>query len=252
MDKSRVVLNDPSVGDYIHASYVDGHTTPRQYICAQGPMNSTVVDFWRMVWQEKSVMIVMLCKFMENNQQKCMEYWPQSEKGRKSFEDFVMVNQGVHTEYLAGGHSATVSRLSVKRGQQPARTITHYHFKDWPDQGVPKDARAVLKLARVIGECKAPVIVHCSGGIGRTGVLVVLDMMRTALTEGKSPDLKHTVIQVRDQRLHSIQNDAQYLLLHRALIWFIELKWEFSNSPCPLMRGFDADYEAYMTVFSEK
>ncbi|GBN82907.1 Receptor-type tyrosine-protein phosphatase T, partial [Araneus ventricosus] len=68
-DRYRVVLNTDSNKadkDYINASYIDGYRRPREYIVTQGPLENTVVDFWRMIWQENSPVIVMLMELIEN------------------------------------------------------------------------------------------------------------------------------------------------------------------------------------------
>jgi protein tyrosine phosphatase len=36
-----------------------------------------VVDFWRLVWQEKTPAIVMLCNIVESHRVKCQQYWPE-------------------------------------------------------------------------------------------------------------------------------------------------------------------------------
>ncbi|MPC16315.1 Receptor-type tyrosine-protein phosphatase kappa [Portunus trituberculatus] len=64
-DYNRVVLDplpDAPDSDYINASYVDSLLTPKAYIATQGPLENTIVDFWRMVWQQKTRLIVMLTK----------------------------------------------------------------------------------------------------------------------------------------------------------------------------------------------
>ncbi|XP_076347028.1 receptor-type tyrosine-protein phosphatase T-like isoform X6 [Tachypleus tridentatus] len=68
-DETRVVLNplknDPH-SDYINANYIDGYNTSRAYICTQGPLEKTVADFWRLIWQEEVCKIVMTCNIVEN------------------------------------------------------------------------------------------------------------------------------------------------------------------------------------------
>lgn len=40
---------------YINANYVAAYTgVPREYIATQGPLPNTVLDFWRMVWEQDS------------------------------------------------------------------------------------------------------------------------------------------------------------------------------------------------------
>ena len=57
------------------------------YCCSPtGPLPKTVVDFWRLVWQEKPPTIVMVTNLKEGTRIKCQQYWPES--GSKSFGPF--------------------------------------------------------------------------------------------------------------------------------------------------------------------
>ncbi|KAF3860959.1 hypothetical protein F7725_001214 [Dissostichus mawsoni] len=85
--ESRVVLRnleeEASPDRYINANYIRGYSgAPRAYIATQGPMLHTVGDFWDMVWQERSSIIVMVTRLKENNE-KCELYWPQPRERRR-------------------------------------------------------------------------------------------------------------------------------------------------------------------------
>jgi protein tyrosine phosphatase len=69
-DHSRVVLQPlpgigASGGDYINANYADGYRRPAAYIATQGPLPETFADFWRMVWEQRSAVIVMMTRLEE-------------------------------------------------------------------------------------------------------------------------------------------------------------------------------------------
>ncbi|KAF5403142.1 hypothetical protein PHET_03583 [Paragonimus heterotremus] len=79
-DHSRVVLqctspNDPD-SDYINANYLDGYRKQNAYIATQGPLSHTINDFWRMVWEQRSAMIVSMTRLEERARVKCEQYWP--------------------------------------------------------------------------------------------------------------------------------------------------------------------------------
>ena len=48
-----------------------------QFIIFPGPLSSTCVDFWIMVWETQSPLIVMLTPVCERGRVKCHPYWPQ-------------------------------------------------------------------------------------------------------------------------------------------------------------------------------
>uniref|UniRef100_S4RUL1 Uncharacterized protein n=1 Tax=Petromyzon marinus TaxID=7757 RepID=S4RUL1_PETMA len=98
-DHSRVLLQPLDANphsDYINANFIDGYHRPRQYVATQGPMQETVYDFWRMVWQEKSASIVMVTNLVEVGRVKCYKYWPEDEQVHGDLTVSL-----VHTELLA-------------------------------------------------------------------------------------------------------------------------------------------------------
>jgi tyrosine-protein phosphatase non-receptor type 11 len=70
-DHTRVVLRDVDqevVGaDYVNANYISGEVpgSEKCYIATQGCLPGTVADFWQMVWQENSRIIVMTTNEVE-------------------------------------------------------------------------------------------------------------------------------------------------------------------------------------------
>lgn len=84
-DQTRVKLNvlngDPN-SDYINANFVMGYKERKRFVCAQGPMEGTVYDFWRMAWEQRVEIIVMLTNLEEYNKTKCFQYWPDPDQLR--------------------------------------------------------------------------------------------------------------------------------------------------------------------------
>jgi protein tyrosine phosphatase len=65
----------PGESDFIHANKIDGGPLFNTFILTQAPMKSTLLDFWRMVWQEKAQKIFLLIGFGEN-EERCFRFWP--------------------------------------------------------------------------------------------------------------------------------------------------------------------------------
>ncbi|XP_063279150.1 uncharacterized protein LOC134564302 isoform X3 [Prinia subflava] len=216
-DHCRVVLqpSDPGNG-YINASYVDTYRSPRFFIAAQGPLAETVVDFWHMVWQEKTSVIVMLTGLMEQNKIKCEQYWPEQEQ---VYGDFTVTLNNTWTT------TGLVKRIFClqKAGCALPRAVEQFHYLLWPDHGVPRNPSQLLYLVEVVNkrvlEAPAgPVLVHCSAGIGRTGTFIALDfLLKMGKTEGKV-DVFHCVQQLREQRVSMVQTKEQYSFLYEALL----------------------------------
>ncbi|XP_053788711.1 receptor-type tyrosine-protein phosphatase kappa-like isoform X2 [Vidua chalybeata] len=216
-DHSRVVLQPSDTGNgYINASYVDTYRSPHFFIAAQGPLAGTVVDFWHMVWQEKTSVIVMLTGIVEQNKTKCEQYWPEHEQ---VYGDFTVTLNNTWTT------TGLVKRIFClqKTGCALPRAVEQFHYLLWPDHGVPRNPSQLLCLVEVVNkrvlEAPAgPVLVHCSAGIGRTGTFIALDfLLKMGKAEGKV-DVFHCVQQLREQRVSMVQTKEQYSFLYEALL----------------------------------
>uniref|UniRef100_A0A1I7ZLU8 Tyrosine-protein phosphatase domain-containing protein n=1 Tax=Steinernema glaseri TaxID=37863 RepID=A0A1I7ZLU8_9BILA len=91
VEESRVKLVEhPAELDYIHANFVSTPFHERRFICTQAPISTTCYDFWWMVLQEKSDVIVMLCNFYEDGRPKCARYVPMEEQASITFRDITI------------------------------------------------------------------------------------------------------------------------------------------------------------------
>jgi len=213
-DHNRVLLNalvNGTNSDYINASTVMDHD-PRNpaYIITQGPMAHTVADFWQMVWEQGSVVIVMLSRLAENGYQLAQRYWP--EEGSEQYHIFEvhLVSEHVWCEdYL-------VRSLYLKNSQTgETRTVTQFHFLSWPDGTIPTSTRAILEFRRKVNKSyrgrSCPMIIHCSDGVGRSGTYVLIDMVLNRMTKGsKEIDIAATLEHIRDQRSGMVQTRSQF------------------------------------------
>jgi len=213
-DHNRVLLNalvNGSNSDYINASTVMDHD-PRNpaYIITQGPMTHTVADFWQMVWEQGSVVIVMLSRLAENGYQLAQRYWP--EEGSEQYHIFEVHLVSEHVwcdDYL-------VRSLYLKNSQTgETRTVTQFHFLSWPDSNIPTSTKAILEFRRKVNKSyrgrSCPMIVHCSDGVGRSGTFVLIDMVLNRMMKGsKEIDIAATLEHIRDQRSGMVQTRSQF------------------------------------------
>ncbi|KAL4635053.1 receptor-type tyrosine-protein phosphatase C [Arapaima gigas] len=219
-DDNRVHLTTGADGsDYINASFIDGYKEPRKYIAAQGPKNETVVDFWRMVWEQQSSVIVMVTRCEEGNRNKCAQYWPSMDRETEIFEDFVVK---ISTEDYFPDYIIRHLTVANKREKNSEREVTHIQFTSWPDHGVPGEPHLLLKLRRRVNSFKnlfsGPIVIHCSAGVGRTGTYIGIDAMMEGLEAEGRMDIYGYVVKLRRQRCLMVQVEAQYILIHQALI----------------------------------
>ncbi|XP_059832085.1 receptor-type tyrosine-protein phosphatase mu-like isoform X10 [Hypanus sabinus] len=217
-DHSRVrlqPLEGDSNSDYINANYVEGYHRPNHYIATQGPMQETVYDFWRMIWQENSASIVMVTNLVEVGRVKCCKYWPDD---TEIYRDIKVTL--IETELLA---EYVIRTFAVeKRGAHEIREIRQLHFTGWPDHGVPYHATGLLGFVRRVKTKNpagaGPIVVHCSAGAGRTGCFMVIDIMLDMAEREGVVDIYNCVRELRSRRVNMVQTEEQYVFIHDAIL----------------------------------
>ncbi|XP_037136004.1 receptor-type tyrosine-protein phosphatase N2 isoform X2 [Syngnathus acus] len=213
-DHSRITLkaeNNHSGSDYINASPIMDHD-PRNptYIASQGPLPSTVADFWQMVWESGCVVVLMLTPVSENGVKQCHRYWPDEGSDVYHFYEVNLVSEHIWCEdFLV--RSFYLKNLHTNE----TRTVTQFHFLSWMDHGVPSSARTLLDFRRKVNKCyrgrSCPIIVHCSDGAGRSGTYILIDMVLNRMAKGaKEIDIAATLEHLRDQRAGMVHTKEQF------------------------------------------
>jgi len=226
--RSRVKL--PQIGDdtcstFINANFIENwQGNAKGYIAAQGPKDTTIDSFWRMVWQEDVRTIIMTTGLMEGPKEKCARYWPAQLYNEDTNEGFIIygdVKVGVVAGVKRDGYKVAELKVSLINDPLNVRVVKHFWFDTWPDYGVPQDGLVLPKmLAEVRGWNNVdhqPWIVHCSAGIGRTGTLVGIDIGMASLEDTNNADVVNIVEAMRDGRGGMVQTPEQYAFVHRCL-----------------------------------
>uniref|UniRef100_A0A3Q1AH79 Protein tyrosine phosphatase receptor type N2 n=1 Tax=Amphiprion ocellaris TaxID=80972 RepID=A0A3Q1AH79_AMPOC len=213
-DHSRITLkveNSQGSSDYINASPIMDHD-PRNpaYIATQGPLPSTVADFWQMVWENGCVVIVMLTPLVENGVKQCYHYWPDEGSNLYHIYEVNLVSEHIWCDDFL------VRSFYLKNMQtNETRTVTQFHFLTWLNQNVPETSRTLLDFRRKVNKCyrgrSCPIIVHCSDGAGRSGTYILVDMVLNKMAKGaKEIDIAATLEHLRDQRPGMVQTKDQF------------------------------------------
>ncbi|CAH8452471.1 unnamed protein product [Schistosoma turkestanicum] len=222
-DHSRVTLKETgNKSDYINANYVDGYHRRAAYIAAQGPIPSTFNDFWLMVWEQNSNVIVMISNFVERGRRKCDKYWPSS--GHQTYGNISvrMVSEVVRAFFTV--RVFTVRHIKAKRGSKD-RLVYHYQYTDWRDFDVPPSPLPVLKFVEASVAHwtfdKGPIVVHCSAGVGRTGTYICIESLIRQLKVEQAVSVRGFLEHIRQQRMKLVQTEQQYAFIHDALREYI-------------------------------
>ncbi|XP_028999057.1 receptor-type tyrosine-protein phosphatase delta-like isoform X37 [Betta splendens] len=217
-DHSRVLLSgiDGIPGsDYINANYIDGYRKQNAYIATQGALPETFGEFWRMIWEQRSAIIVMMTKLEERSRVKCDQYWP-----TRGTETYALIQVTLLDTVELATYCVRTFAL-FKNGSSEKREVRQFQFTAWPDHGVPEHPTPFLAFLRRVKACNppdaGPMVVHCSAGVGRTGCFIVIDAMLERIKHEKTVDIYGHVTLMRAQRNYMVQTEDQYVFIHDAL-----------------------------------
>ncbi|XP_028833284.1 receptor-type tyrosine-protein phosphatase delta-like isoform X11 [Denticeps clupeoides] len=207
--------------DYINASFIDGYRQQRAYMATQGPLAETTEDYWRMLWEHNSTIVVMLTKLREMGREKCHQYWPAERSAR--YQYFVVDPMA---EYNMPQYILREFKVTDARDGQ-SRTVRQFQFTDWPEQGVPKSGEGFIDFIGQVHKTKeqfgqdGPITVHCSAGVGRTGVFITLSIVLERMRYEGVVDIFQTVKMLRTQRPAMVQTEDQYQFCYRAALEYL-------------------------------
>ncbi|XP_062888254.1 receptor-type tyrosine-protein phosphatase S-like isoform X10 [Mobula hypostoma] len=207
--------------DYINASFIDGYRQQKAYIATQGPLAETTEDFWRMLWENNSTIVVMLTKLREMGREKCHQYWPAERSAR--YQYFVVDPMA---EYNMPQYILREFKVTDARDGQ-SRTVRQFQFTDWPEQGVPKSGEGFIDFIGQVHKTKeqfgqdGPISVHCSAGVGRTGVFITLSIVLERMRYEGVVDIFQTVKMLRTQRPAMVQTEDEYRFCYQAALEYL-------------------------------
>ncbi|XP_045893415.1 phosphatidylinositol phosphatase PTPRQ isoform X1 [Micropterus dolomieu] len=239
------LLSEPGTAgsDYINGSFVSGYLCPNEFIATQGPLPGTVADFWRMIWETGTHTIAMLTQCYEKGRIRCHKYWPEDNKPMSVFSDILISK--VSEEVLPDW---TVRTLKVEKHGQYI-LVRHFNYTSWPEHGVPESCSTLIKFVRAVRAHRhdnTTIVVHCSAGVGRTGVFIALDHLIQHVRDHDFVDIYGLVAELRSERMCMVQNLAQYIFLHQSTLELLNNKgnsqsiWFVSYSALEKMDSLDA------------
>lgn len=222
-DQTRVCLSkidDAPGSDYINANHVV--VNEKQFISAQGPIQRTIGDFWRLIDEQSCQVIVMLTGIEEQGRIKCAQYWSDDQPTDVTAHLRVtLASRRDYSDYVI--RRFTLQNLDTGI----VRDVLHFHFIAWRDFLAPEQPSWLLRFIKRVNEhhCpdRGPILVHCSAGVGRTGTFIAIDSLIRQIDDGATHiNIFACVSQLRYQRSFLVQSIKQYIFVYRAVMEYIE------------------------------
>ncbi|XP_072478672.1 tyrosine-protein phosphatase non-receptor type 13 isoform X9 [Notamacropus eugenii] len=216
-DATRVPLGDE--GGYINASFIKMPVGNQEfvYIACQGPLPTTVADFWQMIWEQNATVIAMMTQEVEGEKIKCQRYWPDI------LGKTIMVNDRlrlalVRVQQLTGFIVRAMELQDIQTGE--VRCVSHLNFTAWPDHDTPSQPDDLLMFISYMRHVhkSGPIIIHCSAGIGRSGTLICIDVVLGLINQDLEFDISDLVRTMRLQRHGMIQTEDQYIFCYQVVL----------------------------------
>ncbi len=217
-----------SNNNYINASFIN-IPNEHSFIATQGPLDTTISDFWEMIIDYNIMVIVMLCNTIEGNNNKCSEYWNKQLIEKDNL--FVLKNITLIDSKF---QNLIIREIEIqKNGNWEIKKVFHFQFIGWPDHDVPDEKYVYdtfLYLFKQINEKKSnTTVVHCSAGVGRTGTfLTLINLYNDIVNQIKnncteiSFSIFGLVRQLKEMRYLLVENDKQYIFIYKFLKIMLE------------------------------
>ncbi|KAJ7327165.1 hypothetical protein JRQ81_016924 [Phrynocephalus forsythii] len=220
-DTTRVPLG--TEGGYINASFIRMPVGSMEYvyIACQGPLPTTVADFWQMAWEQNCTVIAMMTQEVEGEKIKCQRYWPDA-LGKTTMVTERLRLSLARLQQLKGFVIRIMELEDIQTGE--LRHISHLNFTAWPDHDTPSQPEDLLTFISYMRHIhkSGPIITHCSAGIGRSGTLICIDVVLGLISQDLEFDISDVVRTMRLQRHGMVQTEDQYIFCYQVILYVLK------------------------------
>ena len=226
-------ISEKNLDNYINASYIDDPIIKESklFIATQGPLKETIPSFWKMIYNHKTKLVIMLSSNLEEMDGRSAIYWPKNKEVLNFQENNLTV------EFISQDEIIEDSLLIKKFKVNNDLEVKQIHIICWPDHGMPKNQNLTIEIVDTMinyikiergSEDKAPIVVHCSAGVGRTGTVIatyVIILCLEYLNKIKKPlimNVFNVVRKLREQRYSLVTDTDQYKFIYDYCLHWIK------------------------------
>ncbi|GFS02541.1 tyrosine-protein phosphatase non-receptor type 23 [Elysia marginata] len=224
-DETRVVLTSTN-DDYINASWLnDLAPSCPKFIVTQSPLSLTMSEFWSMVYEQGSEVLVQITSEYETGK-KYPVYYPVDKDKPQEHGSMLLSLQSAKFRQMWVERIIYLKNNQTKQG----RTVVHLQFKNWPVSGFPDEVSTIVNFISEVHNfylqqrsLTKPIIVHCGTGIGRTGVFtLVYAAMQEVLHGNGLTDILGLARRMLQKRRLILHKKEQLQCCYQALLQFAE------------------------------
>ena len=198
------------------------------------PLKETIPSFWKMIYNHKIRLVIMLSSKLEEAEGRNAIYWPKEVDKPMEFKEKNGYNK-IKIEFI-GIEELIPDSMCLKRFKvNDDLEVKQLHILCWQDHGMPNDPNLsndifyqminYIKKEREENN-KAPIVVHCSAGVGRTGTVIAIYIILFCLEYLKKlgkpliMNVFNVVRKLREQRYSLVTDTDQYQFIYDfALDW---------------------------------
>ena len=224
---------EKNLDNYINASYIDDpiKKDSKLFIATQGPLKDTIPSFWKMIYNHKIKLVIMLSSGLEEVDGRSPVYWPKEKENPLNFQE-----NNLHIEFISQDEIIKNALLIKKFKINNELEVKQIHIICWPDHGIPSDHNLAIDIINTMinyikiereGENSSPIVVHCSAGVGRTGTVIAIYLIVLCLENLKKlkkpliMNVFNVVRKLREQRYSLVTDTEQYKFIYDySLNWF--------------------------------
>ena len=171
---------EKNLDNYINASYIDDpiRKESKLFIATQGPLKDTIPSFWKMIYNHKIKLVIMLSSGLEEVDGRSPVYWPKTKENPLNLQE-----NNLNIEFESQDEIIKNALIIKKFKINNELEVKQIHVICWPDHGMPTDQNLTIDIINTMinyikiereGENKSPIVVHCSAGVGRTGTVIAI------------------------------------------------------------------------------